>query len=57
MAVTQTSYRVNFTDVDILVVLKGEVDPIQEQKKTLDIVTEICLEYEILICCVFIFNS
>jgi uncharacterized protein len=42
------------SDIDVLIVLKGEVDPWTEIKRTGEIVTQICLDHGVLICCIFI---
>jgi uncharacterized protein len=42
------------SDIDILVVLKGDVDSWAEIKRTGEIVTQLCLDYSVVICCIFI---
>jgi uncharacterized protein len=42
------------SDIDILVVLKDDVDSWTEIKRTGEIVTQLCLEYTVVICCIFI---
>jgi uncharacterized protein len=42
------------SDIDILVVLKGDVDSWTEIKRTGDIVSQLCLDYSVVICCIFI---
>lgn len=41
------------SDIDILVVLKGPVDPGEEIARTGTIVSELCLASEVVIACVF----
>ena len=42
------------SDIDVLVVLKGNVSPCEEIKRTLNIVADISLNHSVLISCVFI---
>jgi predicted nucleotidyltransferase len=42
------------SDIDVLVVLKGEVDSWTEIERTGEGVAKLCLDYSIVICCVFI---
>jgi predicted nucleotidyltransferase len=42
------------SDIDVLVVLKGEVAPGQEIERTGDIVSEISLAYQTVVSCVFV---
>jgi len=42
------------SDIDVLVVLKGEVDSWTEIKRTGKFVSELCLEYSVVICNVFV---
>jgi uncharacterized protein len=42
------------SDIDILVVLKDDVDSWTENKLTGNGIAELCLDYSVLICCVFI---
>jgi uncharacterized protein len=42
------------SDIDILVVLKGDVDSWTEIKRTGEIVSQLCLDYSVVICCIFI---
>lgn len=41
------------SDIDILVVLKREVNPVTEIKRNSDLLTELSLEYDVLINCVY----
>jgi len=41
------------SDIDILIVLEGDVDSWTEIKRTGEIVTQLCLEYTVVICCIF----
>ncbi len=41
------------SDIDLLVVLKGEVNPNKERARTLDIVSELSLEHNVVISCLF----
>lgn len=41
------------SDIDILVVLKGEVNPVEEIKRNSYLISEMCLEYEALINCFY----
>ena len=41
------------SDIDVLVVLTGEVSSMVEIERTGDIITELSLKYDELICCVF----
>ncbi len=42
------------SDIDILVVLKGDVDSWTEIKRTGEIVSQLCLDYSVVICCIFV---
>ncbi len=42
------------SDIDILVVLKDDVDSWTEIKRTGEIVSQLCLDYSVVICCIFI---
>ena len=42
------------SDIDIAVILKGDVDPNKERKRTLNIITDLSLENDVLITCLFI---
>jgi uncharacterized protein len=42
------------SDIDVLVVLKGDVDSWAEIKRTGEIVAQLCLDYSVVICCIFI---
>lgn len=42
------------SDIDVLVVLKGEVAPCEEIARTLDLVATISLEYDETVSCVFV---
>ncbi|GAB4345517.1 MAG: nucleotidyltransferase domain-containing protein [Leptolyngbyaceae cyanobacterium] len=42
------------SDIDVLVVLKGEVDSWTEIKRTGEGVAKLCLDYSVVICCLFI---
>ena len=44
----------NESDIDVLVVLKGNVSPCEEVVRTLDFVTDISLKHTVVIACVFI---
>ncbi len=41
------------SDIDVLVVLHGSVDAVEEIKRTSGIVSNLCLDYEVVISCVF----
>lgn len=41
------------SDIDVLVVLKGEVNPGEEIKKTSNIVADLSLEKDVVISCIF----
>ena len=41
------------SDIDVLVVLHGSVDAVEEIRRTSGIVSNLCLEYEVVISCVF----
>lgn len=41
------------SDIDILIVLKGNVDSWTEIKRTGEIVGQLCLDYSVVICCIF----
>ena len=41
------------SDIDVLVVLHGSVDAVEEIRQTSGIVSDLCLEYEVVISCVF----
>jgi predicted nucleotidyltransferase len=42
------------SDIDILVVLKDEINPVKEIKRNNDLISEICLEYDEDINCFYI---
>lgn len=42
------------SDIDVLVVLKGDVDSNAERRKTLDMITEISLENDVVVSCLFV---
>ena len=42
------------SDIDVLVVLNGDVSPCEEIKRTLNIVADISLNHSVVISCVFI---
>lgn len=42
------------SDIDVLVVLKDQVDPNLERKRTLNLVTDLSLENNIVIACLFV---
>ncbi len=42
------------SDIDVLVVLKGEVDPCEEIDRTLDHAVELLLERNCLVACIFV---
>jgi predicted nucleotidyltransferase len=42
------------SDIDVLVVLKGEVSPCEEIARTIEDVTDISLEYNEVVSCVFV---
>lgn len=41
------------SDIDVLVVLKGSVSPCDEIERTSEIVEDLCLRFNAVICCVF----
>lgn len=41
------------SDIDVLVVLKGLVDTSEERERTLDIVADLSLKHDVVICCIF----
>jgi len=41
------------SDIDVMVVLKGQVSPCEEIERTEEIVAGISLEHDVVICCVF----
>ncbi len=41
------------SDIDVLVILHGSVDAVEEIRRTSGIVSNLCLEYEVVISCVF----
>ena len=41
------------SDIDVLVVLKGEVNPGEEIDRTIEIVSDLSLRFNEVICCVF----
>jgi len=41
------------SDIDVLVVLKGEVDPCEEIDRTSDVRLELCLGHEVVAGCIF----
>ena len=45
------------SDIDVLVVLKGEVSPVDEIHRTLDAVEEISLDNDVTIACMFVSES
>lgn len=42
------------SDIDILVVLKGEVNPVEEIMRNSYLISELCLEYNVLINCFYL---
>lgn len=42
------------SDIDVLVVLKGEVNPMQESNKVTAITAEISLHYNVVILCMYV---
>jgi len=42
------------SDIDLLVVLEGEVEPCSEIDRTIDDVAELCLEQDVVVACVFV---
>lgn len=42
------------SDIDILVVLKGEVNPVREIKNNSDFISKLCLEYDAVINCFYL---
>ncbi len=45
------------SDIDILVVLKGEVNPVQEIKNNSNFISELCLKYDAVINCFYLPES
>ena len=45
------------SDVDVLVVLEGDVDPGEEIERTGEIVSDLCLAHNELISCIFVSNE
>ncbi len=45
------------SDLDILVVLKDEVNPVEEITKNSYLISEMCLEYDLLINCFYLSES
>lgn len=43
-----------FSDIDVLVVLKGPVSPCEEISRTIDQVADISLRYNVVVACVFV---
>lgn len=43
-----------YSDIDILVVLNGEVNCVQEIKNNSDFISDLCLEYDALINCFYV---
>jgi predicted nucleotidyltransferase len=43
-----------YSDIDILVVLKSAINPYQEIDRTSEIIAELCLNYDVVISCHFI---
>jgi len=41
------------SDIDVMVVLKGQVSPGQEIKRTGEQVAKLCLDRDVVVCCVF----
>lgn len=41
------------SDIDILVVLKNEINPVQEIKRNSSLISEMCLKYDALINCFY----
>ena len=41
-------------DIDLLVVLKGEVAPCEEIERTIEDTARISLEHDVVVCCVFL---
>jgi predicted nucleotidyltransferase len=46
-----------WSDIDVLVVLRGEVSEYQEMHRTEDIVGELCLEMDVVVICIFMSES
>jgi len=42
------------SDIDILVVLKGELNPVEEIMRNSYLISELCLEYNVLINCFYL---
>lgn len=45
------------SDIDILVVLKGEVNPVEEINRNSYLISELCLEFDALINCFYLSES
>lgn len=45
------------SDIDILVVLKGQVNPAREVHRTSDLLSDISLKHDVVISCVFVDES
>ncbi len=42
------------SDIDLLIILKGEVDPWTENQRTSQRISQICLDYSVVICNIFV---
>jgi predicted nucleotidyltransferase len=42
------------SDIDVMIVLKGQFDYVEEEKRSSDLIVFLCLEYEVLISWVFV---
>jgi predicted nucleotidyltransferase len=42
------------SDIDVLVVLRGDVSPIGEIQRTLDIVDDVSLDHDVTVACMFV---
>jgi uncharacterized protein len=43
-----------YSDIDVLVVLQGNIDSWTEIKRSGEGVANVCLEYSVVVCCIFI---
>jgi uncharacterized protein len=46
-----------YSDIDILVVLKDEINPVEEINRNSYLISEMCLKYDVLINCFYITES
>ena len=46
--------EVSGSDIDVLVVLRGQVSPCEEIDRTIEITADISLEHDVVIACVFV---